>query len=92
MLDVLGFYHEQAGGPGGPGGPSATSGGDGGTNQGGGGGAAPGNNAGAGGSGIVVVRSPAGHPMSVSPGTNQVTTVCGQTVAKFTVSGTLTLN
>jgi hypothetical protein len=30
--------------------------------------------------------------MSVSPGTNSVTTVCGQTVAKFTVSGTLTLN
>ena len=45
-----------------------------------------------GGSGIVVLRSPAGYPMSVSPGTNSVTTVCGQTVAKFTVSGTLTLN
>ena len=62
----------------------------GGTNQGGGGGAGPG--AGNGGPGIVVVRSPAGHPMSVSPGTNTVSTVCGQTVAKFTVSGTLTLN
>ena len=45
-----------------------------------------------GGSGIVVVRSPAGHPMSVSPGSNSISTVCGHTVAKFIVSGTLTLN
>ena len=45
-----------------------------------------------GGSGIVVVRSPAGHPLSVSPGTNQVTCVGGHSVATFTVSGTLTVN
>ena len=45
-----------------------------------------------GGSGIVVVRSPAGHPMSVSPGSNSISTVCGHTVAKFIVSGTLTVN
>jgi hypothetical protein len=45
-----------------------------------------------GGSGIVVVRSPAGHPMSASPGSNTVSTVCGHTVAKFIVSGTLTVN
>jgi len=45
-----------------------------------------------GGSGIVVVRSPAGHPMTATPGCNTVSCVCGHTVAKFIVSGTLTLN
>ena len=48
-----------------------------------------------GGSGIVVVRSPAGHQMSVSPGCNTVTPCVGPgnaTVAVFTVSGTLTVN
>ena len=45
-----------------------------------------------GGSGIVVVRSPAGHPLSVSPGCNTVSCVGGHSVATFTVSGTLTVN
>jgi hypothetical protein len=40
----------------------------------------------------VVVRSPAGHPMSATPGCNTVSCVCGATVAKFIVSGTLTVN
>jgi hypothetical protein len=45
-----------------------------------------------GGSGVVIVRSPAGHPLSVSPGSNSVACVSGDTVATFTVSGTLTVN
>ena len=45
-----------------------------------------------GGSGIVVVRSPAGHPLSAAPGCNTVSCVGGDSVAKFIVSGTLTVN
>ena len=45
-----------------------------------------------GGSGIVIIRSPAGAPLSVAPGTNSTSTTGGDTVATFTVSGTLTVN
>jgi hypothetical protein len=47
---------------------------------------------GTGGSGVVVIRSPAGAPLSVAPCTNTVSCVGGATVARFTVSGTLTVN
>jgi hypothetical protein len=40
----------------------------------------------------VVVRSPAGHPLSAAPGCNTVSCVGGDSVAKFIVSGTLTVN
>jgi hypothetical protein len=43
-------------------------------------------------SGIIIVRSPTGAPLSVAPCTNTVSCVCGATVATFTVSGTLTVN
>ena len=45
-----------------------------------------------GGSGIVVLKTPASHPVSVSPATNTVTPSPTGTVVKFTVSGTLTVN
>ena len=62
------------------------------TNTGGGGGGGYAASGGAGGSGIVIVRSPVGAPLSASPCTNTVSCVGGATVATFTVSGTLTVN
>ena len=49
----------------------------------------------AGGSGVVVVRVPSATGVSVSPGTNTVSNCVGPTndkVARFTVSGTLTIS
>jgi len=63
------------------------------------GGGAGGNNiaagGGAGGSGIVLVRVPGSKTVAVTPGTNGVTSCVGPAndkVAKFTVSGTLTIS
>lgn len=81
------------GGAGGSAGGSATAGT---ANTGGGGGgtgSAP--TGGAGGSGIVIVRVPSSTGISVSPCTNTVTNCVGPAndkVAKFTVSGTLTVS
>jgi hypothetical protein len=65
-------------------------GGGGGTND-----CSPFSNGGAGGSGIIIIRAPGSVNMSVSPGTNTVTTLPapagGCKVATFTVSGTNTL-
>ena len=70
-------------------------------NKGGGGGGGNGSgnppggqNGASGGSGIVIIRAPASAGMSVSPGTNTISTLPapagGCKVATFTVSGTLT--
>jgi hypothetical protein len=77
-----------------------TSGNPGTANTGGGGGggwldsAQPTLTSGSGGSGIVIIRGPAGAVLSATPGTNTVTTLPapagGCKVATFTVSGTLT--
>ena len=46
----------------------------------------------AGGSGIVVVRGPSARTFAVSPCTNQISThPGGDKIAKFTVSGVLTV-
>jgi len=46
----------------------------------------------AGGSGVVIVRCPGVATVSVSPGTNTVSTIpSGFKVATFTVSGNLTI-
>ena len=45
-----------------------------------------------GGSGIVIIRSPSGAPMSVTPGANTTGTDGGATIATFTVTGTITFN
>jgi len=89
-----------SGGPGGGGagatGPSGTPGTAGTVNTGGGAGGTGSDNSGAaGGSGIVLIKIPSTNPgsYSISPGSNTLTPVpgCAQ-VAKFTVSGTLTLS
>jgi hypothetical protein len=93
-----------SGGSGGPGSPCGTggagsgnsTGGNGAVNTGGGagpGGYAPGQAGGTGGSGIVIIRAPSLASLSVSPGTNTTsTTPGGCKVAKFTVSGNLTIS
>lgn len=89
------------GGPGGggPGGRNDTNAGAGTANTGGGGGGGncgsggvPRQTGGAGGSGIVVLRIPGASTVSVTPCTNSVSTCvgsCNETVATFTVSGTV---
>ena len=50
---------------------------------------------GAGGSGVVIVRFPGSTCASVAPGTNTLSSCvgsCNEKVARFTVSGTLTIS
>ena len=79
------------GGAGAPGSPNQA----GTANEGDGGNAAPGAGGNAGGSGVVIVRFPGSTCASVAPGTNSLTSCVGPAndkVARFTVSGTLTIS
>ena len=99
--DIITLSRQGANGGSAPGsqqnGPAGSNGG---TGQTGGGGAGQNNNSGnpigTGGSGIVIARFPGNVCASVSPGTNSLTTLPapagGCKVAKFTVSGTLTIS
>ena len=84
--------------PSGPGSPRAATAGSTNTGGGGGGGFHPGslNGSGAaGGPGIVIARFPSAASVSVAPCTNTVTSCVGPAndkVARFTVSGTLTIS
>ena len=95
-----GVYHPGPGGSGGSGGggaggPRGASGSPGGANQGGGGGggSAPSATGGTGGTGVVFLRVPsatAPATLSVTPGTNSVSTLGpGDKLCTFTVSGTV---
>ena len=62
------------------------------TGGGGGGGSSPSTTGANGGSGVVIIRVPNAVPLAVGPGTNTVSPAPGcTTVARFTVSGTLTV-
>lgn len=83
------------GGAGAPGGSGTAGSGSANSGGGGGGGRFPGppSSGGAGGSGIVVTRVPSAYTVSVSPGTNTVTTAPnGDKIATFTVSGDYTIS
>ena len=86
---------EPSGASNGGAGGGANQGQSGSANTGGGGGGNDGAGGNAGGSGVVIVRFPGSTCASVAPGTNSLTSCVGpgnDKVARFTVSGTLTIS